>query len=507
MKTQIRLISVSIAIALSTTLGNAQINPEAFGLYNEAFKFSQTRFNGSARMQGMGGIQTALGGDLSSALSNPAGLGFYNRSEFSFTPSLNFHRSDANFEGRSALNKSENFNFNQLGAVFNRPNLDEESDFRGASFAMSLTRTNDFRQEFNYDSQNFASESSIIDFFLEQADGIPANNIGGSGLTTQAYNTFLINPVASPAPIGEYDSFVTGFPRQIETVKTVGSQYQWSFAAGANYKDQLYFGGNIGFSTINYKVKNSFVENDFLLDESTPDVIDNIFIDEDIVLNGKGVNATFGLIYRPISQITLGLSYTTPSWYEINEESFSDLEVNYRDYFYAEEDTLLSNLVSQGELLVSNYNLRTPSKLNLGMSYFFGKSGFLAADIEMVDYSKANLKSEDFSPTADNQTIRDLYDRAINFRLGTEWRYDNFRFRGGYAYWADPIKGALADNDIQNITFGLGYRSKKFFADFAVITSLTNEAYSPYFLANGTQPNIKVENKSTNAVITLGFGF
>ena len=141
------------------------------------------------------------------------------------------------------------------------------------------------------------------------------------------------------------------------------------------------------------------------------------------------------------------------------------------------------------------------------MSYFFGKSGFLAADIEMVDYSKANLKSEDFSPTADNQTIRDLYDRAINFRLGTEWRYDNFRFRGGYAYWADPIKGALADNDIQNITFGLGYRSKKFFADFAVITSLTNEAYSPYFLANGTQPNIKVENKSTNAVITLGFGF
>ncbi|MDA0196125.1 MAG: long-chain fatty acid transporter [Bacteroidetes bacterium] len=506
MKNQFRLISVSIAIALSTTLGNAQINPEALGLYNEALKFSRTRFNGSARIQGMGGVQTALGGDLSSALANPAGLGFYNRSEFSFTPSLNFHRSDADFEGRSALNETENFNFNQLGAVFNKPNQDDESDFRSATFAISLTRTNDFRQEFNYDSQNFATESSIIDFFLEQANGIPANNI--NGLMAQAYDTYLINPLPAPAPIGEYDSFVVGFPRQIETVKTTGSQYQWSFAAGANYKDQLYFGGNIGFSTINYKVKKSFIENDFIDSQGNPDVIDNIMIDEKLDLNGIGVNATFGLIYRPISQITLGLSYTTPSWYEINKESFSDLEVNYRDYYYIEEDTLLSNLISpQGDLLVSNYSLRTPSKLNIGMSYFFGKSGFLTADVEMVDYSNANLKSDDFSPTADNETICDLYDRVINFRLGTEWRYDNFRFRGGYAYWADPIKGALGDNDRQNLTFGLGYRSKKFFADFAVITSLTKEAYSPYFLANGTQPSIKVENKSTNAVVTIGFGF
>ena len=50
-----------------------------------ALLFSRTVPGGSARIQGMGGSQIALGGDFSSNLSNPAGLGMYNRSEVTFT--------------------------------------------------------------------------------------------------------------------------------------------------------------------------------------------------------------------------------------------------------------------------------------------------------------------------------------------------------------------------------------------------------------------------------------
>ena len=65
-----------------------QIDPNAFGFYNEALRFSQRSFGGTARIIGLGGAQVSLGGDISSALSNPAGLGFYNKSEVVFSPAI-----------------------------------------------------------------------------------------------------------------------------------------------------------------------------------------------------------------------------------------------------------------------------------------------------------------------------------------------------------------------------------------------------------------------------------
>ena len=46
----------------------------------EALLISRIRSGGTARIQAMGGVQNALGGDISSAFYNPAGLGMYNRS-------------------------------------------------------------------------------------------------------------------------------------------------------------------------------------------------------------------------------------------------------------------------------------------------------------------------------------------------------------------------------------------------------------------------------------------
>jgi hypothetical protein len=40
---------------------------------------------GTARYVGMGGAMTAIGGDPSAAIDNPAGLGLYRRSEISVT--------------------------------------------------------------------------------------------------------------------------------------------------------------------------------------------------------------------------------------------------------------------------------------------------------------------------------------------------------------------------------------------------------------------------------------
>ena len=510
MKFRSTLILLSLAIALSDFSARAQVNPEAFGLYNEALLFSQTRFNGSARIMGIGGAQVALGGDISSATSNPAGLGFFNRSQFSFSPSLNFHRSDANYNGNSILTESENFNFGQIGVVLNKSKEDNGDGFRGGSFGISLARTNGFKQEFTYDG--FSNESSIADFFIEQANGIPfavledENAIGDSGteLLSLAYNSFLINPENN----NQYSTFVGVEPRQQETVRVSGGQYQWNFSAGGNYKDKVYFGGGLGIATLNYKIRKSYRESEFLSfdDPGQPDTnINDIFIDEETDIDGIGVNATFGLIFRPADPLTVGLSYVTPTWYEINDDTFSDLSVSYNDVDFNGE--ILNNFDLQGRLFASNYSLRTPSKLNFGLAYFFGKNGFFTGDVEVVDYSSANLGSDDFSATADNQTIRSLYKRVVNFRLGSEYRIDNFRVRAGYAYRADPVEDPITDGDEQSISFGVGYRNKKFFTDLAVVSTNGNSAYSPYFLSDGSEPSVDVDNKATNVMLTVGFSF
>src|SRR4051794_27316227 len=68
----------------------------------EALMISRVQPGGSARVQGMGGAQNSIGGDLSSAYYNPAGLGMYNRSDFSFTPGYTISNTDASYLGNTS---------------------------------------------------------------------------------------------------------------------------------------------------------------------------------------------------------------------------------------------------------------------------------------------------------------------------------------------------------------------------------------------------------------------
>ena len=98
-----RLIIASIGILLPVLASYAQTA-------EDALLFSNTSVNGTARFQGMGGAQTALGADISSISGNPAGLGFFRKSEWSITPSIGFSNTQSNYlntvtsDGKSYLN-------------------------------------------------------------------------------------------------------------------------------------------------------------------------------------------------------------------------------------------------------------------------------------------------------------------------------------------------------------------------------------------------------------------
>ena len=64
---------------------------------------------GTARFVGMGGAMSALGADLSTMGTNPAGIAMYRSSDFAFTAGLDFKNNQSNYDGETATANTTNF--------------------------------------------------------------------------------------------------------------------------------------------------------------------------------------------------------------------------------------------------------------------------------------------------------------------------------------------------------------------------------------------------------------
>ena len=229
---------------------------------------------------------------------------------------------------------------------------------------------------------------------------------------------------------------------------------------------------------------------------------------EDIFITGNGFNFNIGAIAKLNDNVRLGASVVSPTWYNLDEEFSNGIIANYDNYYYAAGDTTLTELSSVSDIFLTNYNMRTPWRVNAGASFIVGKNGFISADVEYVDYTQANLSSVELDLSSDNQTIANLYTNAVNLRIGGEYRYDIFRLRGGYGYYQDPTNfDDNVDRSISSISGGLGLRMQQYFFDVAVVHNFTNNTYSPYTLFDGTQPNINIQDRNTRALLTFGFNF
>ena len=524
-----KLIVLSLAVVGLSTTAKGQ-----FGYYNDALLFSQTNFNGTARIQGIGGAQVALGGDISVASSNPAGLGFFNRSVFTFTPSLNFHNSDATYFGQQNASFKTNFNINQLGVVLHYGKGDIVPDkFKGGSLAISLSRTNDFHGETVYEGRN--PYNSITDSFIEQAGNVFPDDLPDLAFTAydqflideadysnpddylinEANGRFYISPNIVDGTIEGYSSLVGDFagslPFQNETVRTSGAQYQLNIAWGGNYDDRFYFGGGLGIHTVDYTNSRTYVESDYQFADGSPDdILNSVKIEDNLSINGTGINVNLGVTARPVNFMTVGLSFNSPTFYALNEESEYTFQTDWNtdySYVFGGDTTDLGFIDFQSDIFTSNYSLRTPARVNGGVAFFLGKTGFITGDVEYVDYSNALLRSNDLSLSEDNEQIDNLYTSVFNYRSGIELRFDPIRVRGGFSYMSDPYAEADGeDRSRQNISFGLGYRNQDFFVDATLIRSHFNELLSPYSVAENS-PIAEIQNTSYNAAITLGFVF
>ena len=502
-----------ISLALSVFGVFFSINSFGQTYAEEALLFSRISPGGSARIQAMGGSQVALGGDYSSAFSNPAGLGFFNRSEATFSMGTNFYNSTSSYLGNSTNDSKSNFNIPGFSVVFH--NDKNKGKLVSGNFALSFTRTNNFNQNFTYQGTN--PHNSLIDYFIEQSNGSTPDQFyqgGYSYYTLQrlAFNNYLIGPMSEINKGGDssqYHTYADQIPFQHERVQVTGAQNQFNVSYGLNFNDFFYLGATVGFPSFNYHSQKTYSES-----FSTGPLF-GFDLNEDYMIKGSGINTTIGAIIRPEDFIQFGLSVATPTYFYSVADNYNATlasgwdNYSYIDATYSSHNTVLNGVRDSLTQLISDYTLTTPWRIKAGATFFIQKRGLITAEVEKVNYSKSSLSSQtdglDF--TGDNNDIKTLYANVLNFRTGGEYRFGKFRARLGYSYMPDPYVAQQnkTDNTITSYSGGFGYRTTKFFADLGLVQTQWNSSYNPYTVNSVYSPVVTTKNASTSVMITVGF--
>jgi len=469
------------------------------GYYQDALRFSQIMSTGSARVSGLGGTQNSLGGDVSNIHHNPAGLGFFRRSEFSISPGYSDWRTESTLGNTQSFDgiPTSNFALPNLSLVISSPRDPlAPGRFRGGSFGISVNRMANFNSEFAFSG---ITPTSIMEFFAADAFGASGLVLDAeNSLTGLAYSTFLIDPTVEGGTT-YVPANQTETPLMFEEVITQGGINQVTFAYGGNFDNKLFLGASLGVSSINFSQFKVFTE-----DFETGDLV-GFDINENLRINGTGINLNIGAIYKPIDELNIGFSFQSPTWFRLNEEYEAEIISDFvnPNQTYSE----------QTDFIISTYNLTTPMKINAGATYFIGKNGFISADIDYVDYTASRINSRDFNPRPDNDEINRLYTATFNYRVGGEFRYDIFRFRTGYGYYGDPFRNDFDDpsRHTQQISGGIGVRLARFYVDAAYMHTTFNQFYRSYSLigpgGRDFGPVADIRNSINTGILTVGFNF
>ncbi|WP_118196747.1 OmpP1/FadL family transporter [Albibacterium indicum] len=482
--------------------------------------FSQPELGSTARFKAMGNANTSLGGDLSSITSNPAGLGFFNTSDAGLSFDYLNMQSKSSYYGTSTTGSKEKFSLSQAGAVFHMPvrsRVSRNTGWLNFNIGIGYAKTNDFNSTIDFIGEN--NTSSYTNFLAEAANDASYDPVFGDW----GFKSYLLDfhegqgfyyPAASES--------VTNSQGNLD--KRTGNQFQTNIAFGANYSNKFYVGASIGIAGFSYTKDRRFDEIGFMKDENeirainpnsdfldpSHEAYDFVYADYELSssgiqkTNGTGFNGTLGVIYKPDNMFQIGFSATSPTWYTVTDD--------YSMYFDSwmvdpETNEAFFEYASNEELYYDEYKLRTPYRLNAGVSALFTE-GLISADVEYIDYASMRVTTDyaDVNAASD-EDINNLYQSAVNFRLGGEYRLaPDFLLRAGYNYRGNPYKEGLAST-AQTISGGLGYRINNTYIDLTYLNHRYDMEYTPYQSIDYPPNTASIENSRNNVFLTVGFKF
>ncbi len=462
---------------------------------DDALRFSQVYYQGTARSMAIGGAIGAIGADFSSASVNPAGMGLFRSGEFSISPEVASRNISSVYNGSLSTGSRAVFNLSNLGYVMVKP-LGTGNGWKFFQFGMGMNRLN------NFNSRNFMAgenvENSKLDVYAELADGDPVEKLDDFELYP-AWECYLINPddqnyYYTPVPYG-------GVLQQ-QVINTRGSINEWLFSFSGNYNDKLFLGATIGLPYIRYYRETVYSEFDVA---DTIPYFDNWSTSENLTTTGWGINLKLGAIAKPTDWLRIGAAFHTPTYYwSMSDRWFTNTSSYLQLYENDSTDELIWANTTYGSPIGDfDYHLSTPFKAIGSIGLFVGAHGFISADYEYANYSTAKFSARSFGYADVNSNIKSDFQATHNYRVGTEWRFSNFSFRGGYALYSSPYANSLNDGKLQSFSGGIGYRTRDYSIDFAYVQSLKDEDYYMYTTYNITPNPVSNSYKTQSFVLTL----
>lgn len=472
----------------------------------DALKYYSYGNMGSARVQGMGGAFTALGGDISNASINPAGLAFFNKNEFSITPVFISNQTSAGYIGNQNTRNSSNLALCQIGVVFSNKGVGSRK--KRSAWSLNYQTLANFNNDYSYKGSN--QKSSISDYFAEKAylSGVTVEDLRndfdettlmGKTDISMAYWAYLIDPIDDGFIANELSVPVV----QNGNVTETGNLGQVNLSYAINYDDRTYLGASLGIQNLNYSLisdlNESFPEGNFFKDYTVGD---------ELFVSGNGLNISLGGIFKLNDAIKIGASVVSPTALKVNETYNSWVTFNQYPDAFQESYNSLSTVPADFK-----YRITSPLKANLGTSVILPKKmGVLSIEAEYVGYSMMNINAKNETKWSSDQKrgIQDEFKNVLNVKAGGEIRFGIGRVRAGLNYLADPHRDAAQYNskDLLIGTVGLGVRNSRLFADVAYSRAKTMSAFTPYTLENPENySSVAIDQNKGMLAISIGTFF
>lgn len=496
--------------------------------------------NGTARYVGMGGAMDALGADISTIGTNPAGIGLFRHSAVSTSFGFVSQQDAKSFANGNKTNMS----FDQIGFVYSA-RLDRNS-FVNFAFNYHKSRNFDYilSAAGNLDGESSQNRATYNKEYVAAGNGWDivkpgANNIlvpddnACSNLDQLYFNSINWNPLISEDFYGRFCYY--GSDRYTMNRVNTGYIGEYDFNISGNINDRVYLGLTIGVHDVHYKGYSEYAEQ-FVGNE---DGLGGVLVEDTREITGTGFNIKAGAIFRPIeeSPFRIGLSVASPTFYDLTTRNYTALFV---DETNANPDTY----AKIGSLEIDNvydFQLFTPWKFGLSLGHTVGNYLALGASYEYADYGNTDSRINDGydaygytnsdSDIPMNRHTEQTLKGVSTVKLGAEFKPDDdIAVRLGFNYVSpmynkNGMKDGTLDSygvsyqsatdytnwkDTYRITAGLGYRIDKFSLDLAYQYSQTNGDFYPFSDVlddSNVAGAVEVSNKRHQLLFTLGYTF
>lgn len=462
----------------------------------DALRYSMSDLPVTGRSFGMGGAFGAIGADLSNMFTNPAGLGAYKRNNMEISFGLHDVISNSTYMNNMDNNARTRFNLNNIGIVGTQKI--ENSDWKSVTFGFAHGKTNNFYQ--NIHISGISNGTTMMDQFAAQADGIHPDELTDAMPFTSglAYQTYAIDPGDTLGTF-YYPNSYEGDISQLKSIRRTGVQNETSFGIGANYNDFLLLGITLNFQGVRFREFATYSENFANLDAN---YLAGYSYNENLYSDGTGIGVKLGAIVIPTPWLRVGAAYHSATRISLTESYTADMVSTVRvggtwDY--------------TSPTLVTEYIIRTPSRMMANAAFIIDKIGVLSVDYEYANYDRIRMngtRTNSYNYSDENETIGDIYHGAHKVRAGMEFRFlEAFYARGGAVYQQSPFAngvGALT-NPRMTYTGGLGYRGDYFFIDLAAGYTSNKENY--YLYDPALVDAATIQNNRFTGILSVGMRY